>query len=95
MAIAYPDPDYRNEVIGRWKPFLEVAKSSGQTVNTGEYQICCHDGSVRTCELFASFLDDRLIVTFNDITECQALVDGSTVVELSIKSVPHVMQRLS
>jgi diguanylate cyclase (GGDEF)-like protein/PAS domain S-box-containing protein len=67
--IAYPDPDYRNEVIDRWKPFLEKAKSSGQTVNTGEYQITCRDGSVRVCELYASFLEDNLIVTFNDITE--------------------------
>jgi PAS domain S-box-containing protein len=73
--IAYPDPDYRNEAIGRWKAFLEVAKSTGQTVNTGEYQITCSDGSVRICELFASFLEDRLIVTFNDITERKKVED--------------------
>jgi PAS domain S-box-containing protein len=67
--IAYPDPEYRQEVIDRWKPFLEKARSSGQTVNTGEYRISCHDGSVRMCELYATFLAENLIVTFNDITE--------------------------
>jgi PAS domain S-box-containing protein len=67
--IAYPDPDYQREVINRWKPFLEKARSSGHTVNTGEYQITCRNGSVHICELYATFLRDILIVTFNDITE--------------------------
>jgi PAS domain S-box-containing protein len=67
--IAYPDFDYRREVIDRWKPFLEIAHASLQTVNTGEYRVTCRDGSVRICELYATFLPDVLIVTFNDITE--------------------------
>ncbi|MFH2044175.1 MAG: response regulator [Pseudomonadota bacterium] len=67
--IAYPDPDYRREVIERWKPFLEIARESRQTVNTGEYRVTCVDGSERICELYATFLSDILIVTFNDITE--------------------------
>jgi PAS domain S-box-containing protein len=67
--IAYPDPEYRSEVIDRWKPSLEKARRSAQAVNTGEYRVTCHDGSVRICELYAAFLADRLIVTFNDITE--------------------------
>jgi len=67
--LAYPDPDYRNQVIAHWKPALENAKLTGEPVNTGEYQVTCRDGSVRICELYAAFLKDKLIVTFNDITE--------------------------
>ena len=67
--IAYPDPDYRDQVIERWKPFLEIARESRETVNTGEYRVTCSDGSVRICELYATFLADSLIVTFNDITD--------------------------
>ena len=67
--LAYPDPDYRREVIDRWKPFLEKARLSGKPVNTGEYRISCHDGSVRICELYATFQTGKLIVTFNDITK--------------------------
>jgi PAS domain S-box-containing protein len=67
--IAYPDPDYRREVIEKWKPALEKARQSSQAVNTGEYRVTCRDGSVRICELYAAFLADKLIVTFNDITE--------------------------
>ena len=67
--IAYPDPDYRRDVIDRWKPVLEKARLSTQAVNAGEYRVTCRDGSVRICELYAAFLAEDLIVTFNDITE--------------------------
>jgi len=67
--MAYPDPDYRQNVIERWKPCLEKARNSGQTVDTGEYRVTCKDGSERICELYATLLPDNLIVTFNDITE--------------------------
>ncbi|GEM_PF-1059116 len=66
--IAYPDPEYRQAVIHRWKPLLDKARRSGQALNTGEYRIACRDGSERICELYVTFLADRLVVTFNDIT---------------------------
>lgn len=68
-ALAYPDPHYRQQVIDRWKPFLEIAQQSKTAVNTGEYRIVCQDGSVKICELYANFIQDSLVVTFNDITE--------------------------
>ena len=67
-ALAYPDPHYRQEVINRWKPYLEKARLSKTAVNTGEYHIVCRDGSVKICELYAKFIPGILIVTFNDIT---------------------------
>ena len=67
--MAYPDPEYRSEVIDQWKPILEKARTSAHPVNTGEYRVTCRDGSVRICELYACFLEDKLIVTFVDITE--------------------------
>ncbi len=73
--MAYPDPDYRCEVVARWKPCLEEARLSGQPVNTGEYRIACRDGSTRICELHAAFLADNLVVTFHDITERKAAED--------------------
>jgi PAS domain S-box-containing protein len=67
--LAYPDPEYQNDVVERWKPILKSAQETGNPMNTGEYNITCHDGSVRICELYIAFLSNRLIVTFNDITE--------------------------
>ncbi len=74
--IAYPDPDYRQDVINRWKPFLEKAQKTGNPVNTGEYRITCKDGSVRFCELYATFISSNLIVTFNDITDRKQLQEA-------------------
>jgi PAS domain S-box-containing protein len=74
--VAYPDPEYRREVLERWMPLLEEARSSGRPVNTGEYRITCHDGSERICELWATFVADRLVVTFNDVTKRRRAEDA-------------------
>ena len=74
--LAYPDPKYRQELVDRWKPFLEKARSSGETINTGEYRVTCRDGSVRICELYAAFIEENLVVTFNDITERKLSENG-------------------
>ncbi len=77
--IVFPDSEYRREAIDRWKSFLEVARTSGRSINTGEYHITCENSLIRICELYATFLPNNLIVTFNDITERKkaevALVD--------------------
>ena len=67
--LAYPDPECRHEVVDRWKPFVEKARSTGKAVHAGEYRVTCKNGSIRICELYAAFVADNLVVTFNDITE--------------------------
>lgn len=66
---AYPDPEYREEVRKRWTPFIEIAINSNIPVNTGEYRITCSNKKEIICEIYATFVDGRIIVTFNDITE--------------------------
>jgi len=65
--LAYPDPEYRQQVVERWKPFLKTAQNSTNAVNTGEYEIVCKNGGVRICEIYAQFIPGSLIVTLNDI----------------------------
>jgi PAS domain S-box-containing protein len=89
--LAYPDPGYRQEVIGRWKPFLEQARLSGQPVNTGEYRVTCRDGTVRTCELYATFLADKLVVTFNDITGRKQAVAALTENEERLRTTLNIL----
>jgi two-component system CheB/CheR fusion protein len=73
FQMAYPDPDYQREVTVRWNASLEKARLSVQPVNAGEYRVTCRNGSACICEIYAAFLSDRLIVTFNDITEHKKL----------------------
>ena len=67
--LAYPDPNYRNKVIERWKPLFEIAVKSSKVVYAGEYRIVCKDSSVKTCELYTQVIHNNLIITTNDITE--------------------------
>jgi diguanylate cyclase (GGDEF)-like protein/PAS domain S-box-containing protein len=69
FSLAYPDPQYRQEVIDRSKPYLERAQHSKTAVNTGEYHITCRDGSVKICEIYAQLISGHLILTNNDITD--------------------------
>ena len=76
FQMAYPDPDYQREVTVRWNASLEKARLSDQSVYAGEYSITCRDGSVCVCDLYVAFLADRLIVTFNNITERKEIEAG-------------------
>ncbi|MDY0104046.1 MAG: PAS domain S-box protein [Lentimicrobium sp.] len=67
--LAFPNKEYRQEAIERWKPFLEIAQNTTDAVNTGEYEIHCKNGSVKICEIYAQFIPGSLIITLNDITE--------------------------
>ena len=90
--IAYPDDEYRHNVIKRWKPFLEKARLSKEPVNTGEYRVTCSDGSVLICELYASFIKDNLVITFNNITKSnkaeEHLKESQQIIEGIINSIP-------
>jgi PAS domain S-box-containing protein len=67
--LAYPDPTQREAAIAQWKPALEKAHSLGGTHRGGEYHVTCRDGSVRNCEIYVAAVWDKLVVTFNDVTE--------------------------
>jgi len=66
---AYPDPDYREEVMARWNADATRARVEGTRIGPGEYNITCKDGAVRTCEITGTFLEHGLMAVFNDITE--------------------------
>jgi PAS domain S-box-containing protein len=67
--LAYPDEEYRKQVIERWKPFVKEALETGRTLNTGEYNIVCKDGSVKICEIHVQCIPDNLIIRFNEVTQ--------------------------
>ena len=67
--LAYPNPEYRKEVVERWKSFLQTAQNAEKAVNTGAYEISCKNGSVKICEIYAQFIPGALIITLNDITK--------------------------
>jgi PAS domain S-box-containing protein len=67
--LAYPDSDYRKQVIEKWSPYLETARKSYTAIYTGEYHITCKDGSIKICEIFAQYIPENVVVSFNNITD--------------------------
>lgn len=66
---AYPDPDYRNQVIARWVALLEKALAAGSGyIERREYQVTCRDGAVKTMLIFGVIITDKVFVMFEDIT---------------------------
>lgn len=83
--LAYPDPQYRQEVAERWQKSLGEAKQSGKPFAPLEIVIHCKDGSERTFMVSAAalgedFAGDHLVILY-DITERkrteQALISSS------------------
>ncbi len=71
--LAYPDPQYRKEVVNAWQNNLEVTQSTGAPYIPIEAKITCRNGNIRTFlispeSLGADISEIRLIV-FYDITE--------------------------
>lgn len=66
---AYPDPAYREEVRVTWRKAVETAFRDGITIQpASEYRVTCKDGTVRTIEIFAAPIRNRMLIVFNDIT---------------------------
>ena len=75
---AYPDPDYRKEVIQRWTAYVTAAFTGGHAIQRDTYRITCKDGSVKTVAVFGIPVAEKVFVMFDDITD-QTLKEDSLI----------------
>jgi PAS domain S-box-containing protein len=68
-SAAYPDPEYRKEVMAQWEADLTHAMKTKSEVVPREYRITCKDGTVKTMVIGATLIGENMIVSFFDITE--------------------------
>jgi PAS domain S-box-containing protein len=66
---AYPDPDYRQRVIGTWQQAVEQAAAQKSAIEPFEYTVTCKNGEVRTAVISGSLLDEGFLATFFDVTK--------------------------
>jgi PAS domain S-box-containing protein len=69
QAQAYPDPAYRKQTSRSWLKAVAKAKRNNTDIPAIEYRITCKNGMVRTTEICAALIRDRILVIFNDVTE--------------------------
>lgn len=66
---AYPDPDYRRQVVDTWNSALRLSAETGQDVQPKEFRVKSKHGGVRIVEVAGVILGDDLLEIFIDITE--------------------------
>lgn len=66
---AYPDNNYREEVVSRWTKALAEANQYDNIVYGGDYKINTADNRILICEIIASIVGDKMIVLFNEKTQ--------------------------
>ena len=67
--LAYPDKEYRKQVIKKWIADVEKAAKEGKDIEPSEYNVTCKDGKVRAMEISGTFIADKMLTIFNDITD--------------------------
>ncbi len=69
QRLAYPDKEYRENVIKKWNTEIEQARHKGIQPPELEADITCKNGEIRRVLLRPSWVGERRLVSFSDITE--------------------------
>jgi PAS domain S-box-containing protein len=69
---AYPDPDYRREVLARWWAEIAARQATGTVTPPAEYRIRDKAGRPRDVLIGFALQGDLAIATFQDLTEARA-----------------------
>jgi two-component system, cell cycle sensor histidine kinase and response regulator CckA len=65
---AYPDEDYRREVLDQWIQTIDAANQD-YDIPSREYQITGKDGMRHSVEVFGAKVAQRKLILFDDVTE--------------------------
>jgi PAS domain S-box-containing protein len=68
MNLAYPDAEYRRQVIDLWNADAAEAIQSRSSTPVREYRVTCKDSAMCNVEIVMHPIGDLQIVTFNNIT---------------------------
>jgi len=66
---AYPDANYRAEVIEAWMQLVANALANKHEIERREYRVTCKNGNVKIVAIFGVWVTDKVLVIFEDITE--------------------------
>ncbi len=67
--LAYPDEDYRTDVVGRWESAVRVAAHDGSEIRFDAVRIRTAAGTDVHVEMQGTFVDRQLLVVFHDVTD--------------------------
>ncbi|OIO03700.1 MAG: hypothetical protein AUJ51_03655 [Elusimicrobia bacterium CG1_02_56_21] len=65
---AYPEKNYRKEVVEKWMGHVQDAIIRKTEIDGGEYRVTCRDGRIKTVYIFGVVTAGRVFVMFDDIS---------------------------
>lgn len=68
---AYPDENYRKEVIENWENAWALAEKNGDTHLHTVAKICCADGSFKWFDVHQNTYGENKVITFLDVDDLQ------------------------
>lgn len=66
---AYPDEDYRKEVVPEWMESVQLAIANGSEIIGKEFLVTCKDGTSKTVYISGVPVSNKIFVLFDDITD--------------------------
>lgn len=73
---AYPDPYMRARVTTEWTDAVAHAAATGEDIPASDHKVIARDGTERTVSIGGILFGNRILATFVDNTERQALHDA-------------------
>jgi PAS domain S-box-containing protein len=93
--LVYPDESYRTAVVDRFRAAAESAKNSGDEFRFGPIRMRTRGGGDHEVEIDGTFVGDRLVVVFNDVTDKvrveRALRDGEARLAAAFAAMPDAV----
>jgi len=68
-VLAYPDEDYRREAFREWDTAVAKAVATRGSVESMEFRVVCKNGETKDVLISAVVMEERLLVSLQDITE--------------------------
>jgi len=66
---AFPEDNYRKEVVKNWESFINQARSTQKDIVSEEYAITCKNGNVRIIITSGVIINSNILITLIDITD--------------------------
>jgi PAS domain S-box-containing protein len=86
MVNAYPDPEYRGQVIKQWSVDMQQARNTNNLIPARNYTITDKFGEEHIVSIHGSIIGKRLFITFIDITEQQKMQETIAHSEVQYRS---------
>lgn len=71
-SSAYPDPEYRREVVARWDGEVRRAIKEGRDIPPGKFRVATRKGKGRTVLIAGAVIAGDILSSFQDVTEQDA-----------------------